>query len=161
MELRSVPLRRRSKQAIRRSAMSRQCFFFNLGALGAAVMLIVGSVAFGPGVGLGIGAGGCALSLLFLGLLVHSRRMAGHPELWLFGRALGLWSTLAGGVASVAVWEIIGSAVFVPDVSRWLTLANGLVIAMLACAGLVAHEICTERVVHVIEVVERPPHELV
>ena len=144
--------------------MSRQRFFFNLGALGAAVMLIVGSVAFGPGavkgVGLGIGAAGCALSLMFVGFLVHSRRPAGHPELWVFGRALGLWSTLAGGMATVAIWEIVGAAVFVPDVSRWLTLANGLLIALLACAGLVAHEICTERVVHVIEVVERPPHEL-
>jgi hypothetical protein len=145
--------------------MSRQCFFFNLGALGAAVMLIVGSVAFGPGavkgVGLGIGAAGCALSLLFAGAWVHSRRLAGHPELWVFGRGLGLWSTLAGGMASVAIWEIVGAAVFVPNVSRWLTLANGLLIAALALAGLVAHEICTERVVHVIEVVERPPSELV
>jgi hypothetical protein len=144
--------------------MSRQCFFFNLGALGAAVMLIVGSVAFGPdavkGVGLGIGAAGCFLSLMFVGLLMHKRRLAGHPELWLFGRTLGLWSTLAGGMASIAIWEIVGAAVFVPNVSRWLTLANGLLIATLALAGLVAHEICTERVVHVIEVVERPPHEL-
>src|SRR5205085_9697542 len=113
--------------------MSRQCFFFNLGALGAAVLLIVGSVAFGPGavkgVGLGIGAGGCALSLLFVGVWVHIRRPAGHPELWLFGRGLGLWSTLAGVIASVATWEIVQSAVFVPDVSRWLTLADGLVTA--------------------------------
>jgi hypothetical protein len=144
--------------------MSRQRFFFNLGALGAAVLLIVGSVAFGPGavkgVGLGIGIAGCALSFVFLGALVHQRRLAGHPELWIFGRGLGLWSTLAGVMASVAIWEIVGAAVFVPNVSRWLTLANGLVIAMLACAGLVAHEICTERVVHVIEVVERPPREL-
>jgi hypothetical protein len=144
--------------------MSRQRFFFNLGALGAAVLLIVGSVAFGPGavkgVGLGIGIAGCALSFVFLGALVHQRRLAGHPELWIFGRGLGLWSTLAGVMASVAIWEIVGAAVFVPNVSRWLTLANGLVIATLACAGLVAHEICTERVVHVIEVVERPPREL-
>jgi hypothetical protein len=144
--------------------MSRQHFFFNLGALGAAVMLIVGSVAFGPGavkgVGLGIGAAGCVLSLMFVGLLTHHRRRAGHPELSLFGRTLGLWSILAGAMASVAIWEIVGVAVFVPGVSRWLTLANGLLIATLACAGLVAHEVCTERVVHVIEVVERPPHEL-
>jgi hypothetical protein len=144
--------------------MSRQRFFFNLGALGAAVLLIVGSVAFGPGavkgIGLGIGAAGCALSFLFVGILVDSRRLAGHPELSLFGRSLGLWSTLAGVMASVATWELVQSAVFVPDVSRWLTLANGLVIAMLACAGLVAHEICTERVIHVIEVVERPPREV-
>jgi hypothetical protein len=60
----------------------------------------------------------------------------------------------------VATWEIVEAAVFEPGVSRWLTLANGLLIAALACAGLVAHEICTERVVHVIEVIERPPREL-
>lgn len=142
--------------------MSRQCFFFNLGALGAAVLLIVASVAFGhavTGVGLGIGAAGCALSLMFVGVLVHRRRPAGHPELFLFGRELGLWSTLAGGIAGVTIWEIIQSAVFVPDVSRWLTLANGLLIATLACAGLVAYVMSTERVIHVIEVVERPHHE--
>jgi hypothetical protein len=59
-------------------------------------------------------------------------------------------------MASVAIWEIVGAATFTPDVSRWLTLANGLLIAALACGGLVAHEVCTERVVHVLEVVERP-----
>jgi hypothetical protein len=142
--------------------MSRQCFFFNLGALGAAVLLIVASVAFGHavnGVGLGIGAGGCALSLMFIGVLVHVRKPAGHPEIWLFGRVLGLWSTLTGMIAGVTTWEIVQSAVFVPDVSRWLTLANGLLIATLACAGLVAYVMSTEHVVHVIEVVERPREE--
>jgi hypothetical protein len=62
-------------------------------------------------------------------------------------------------MASVAIWEIVGATAFGPDISRWLTLANGLVIAALACAGLIAHEVCTERVVHVLEVVERPPRE--
>ena len=137
-------------------------FFFNLGALAAAVLLIVAAAAFGPGtvrgIGLGIGIAGCATSLTFVGALVHRRRFEGAPELHLFGgRVLGLWSLLAGAMATVAIWEIVGATAFEPDVSRWLTLANGLVIAALACAGLVAHEVCTERVVHVIEVVERPP----
>jgi hypothetical protein len=147
---------------VAKASMSRQCFFFNLGALGAAVLLIVASVAFGHavnGVGLGIGSGGCALSLIFVGVLMHRRELAGHPELWVFGRGLGLWSTLAGAIASVATWEIIQSAVFVPNVSRWLTLANGLVIAVLACAGLIAYVMTTERVIHVIEVVERPSRD--
>ena len=59
-------------------------------------------------------------------------------------------------MATVAIWQIVGVTIFAPHVSRWLTLANGLVIAALACAGLIAHEVCTERVVHVVEVVERP-----
>jgi peptidoglycan biosynthesis protein MviN/MurJ (putative lipid II flippase) len=142
---------------------SHQRFFFNLGALGAAVLLIVSAVAFGPGgvrgVGLGIGIAGCATSLMFIAALVHRRRLEGDPELRLFGHVLGLWFILAGAMASVAIWEIVGATAFGPDISRWLTLANGLVIAALACAGLVAHEVCTERVVHVLEVVERPPRE--
>jgi len=143
--------------------MSRQRFFFNLGALVAAMLLIVAAAAFGPGavkgMGLGIGSGGLAVSLLFMSVLVHQRRFDGYPELELFGRELGLWSTLAGGVAGVATWEIIDVAVFNANVNRWLTLANGLLIAALGCAGLVAHEISSERVVHVIEVIERPPED--
>jgi peptidoglycan biosynthesis protein MviN/MurJ (putative lipid II flippase) len=139
---------------------THKSFFFNLGALAAAVLLIVSAVAFGPlavrGVGLGIGIGGCATSLLFIAALVHHRRLDGDPEFNVFGRMFGLWSVLAGGMASVAIWEIVGATAFGPDVSRWLTLANGLVIAALACAGLVAHEVSTQRVVHVLEVVERP-----
>ena len=145
--------------------MSKPRFFFNLGALTAAVLLIVASVAFGPGalkgIGLGIGSGGCAISLAFVAVLVHHRRPKGHPELWLFGHGLGLWSMLAGAVASVTIWQIVGAAVLNFSVNRWVTLANGVAIAVLACVGLVAQEICTERVIHVIEVVERPPSELV
>jgi hypothetical protein len=144
--------------------VARQRFFFNLGALGAAVMLIVAAVAFGPGgvkgVGLGIGIAGCIVSLVFVSAAVHQRRLEGYLELHAFGRALGLWSALAGGMASVLIWQIVDAVVFDPVVSRWLTLANGLLIATLACAGLVAHEVCTERVIHVLEVVERPDEEL-
>jgi hypothetical protein len=33
-------------------------------------------------------------------------------------------------------------------------------IAALACAGMYALVVCTERIVHVLEIVERPPREL-
>lgn len=145
--------------------MARPRFFFNLGALTAAVLLIVASVAFGPealkGIGLGIGCGGCAVSLAFVAVLVHHRRPKGHPELWLFGHGVGLWSMLAGAVASVTIWQIVGAAVLNFSVNRWVTLGNGVAIAILACVGLVAQEITTERIIHVLEVVERPPPELV
>lgn len=144
--------------------MPRQRFFFNLGALVAAVLLIVAAAAFGPGavkgVGLGIGSAGCALSLSFVAVLSHHRRLEGHPEIRFFGHRVGLWSVLAGAMAAVAIWEIVATAAFEPDVGRWLTLSNGLAIAALACTGLVMHEISTERVVHVLEVVERPPREI-
>lgn len=143
--------------------MSRQRFFFNLGVLLAAVLLIVAAAAFGPGaikgMGLGIGSAGLAVSLLFMSVLVHQRRLEGYPELKIFGSGIGLWAMLAGGVAGVATWEIVDVAVFNANVNRWLTLANGLLIGALAFAGLVAHEVSSERVVHILEVVERPPRE--
>jgi hypothetical protein len=111
--------------------------------------------------GLGIGTGGLAVSLLFMSALVHQRRFDGDPELHVFGRGVGLWSLLAGGVAGVASWEIVDAAVFGPTASRWLTLANGLLIAALSFAGLVAHEVCSVRVVHILEVVERPSADAV
>jgi peptidoglycan biosynthesis protein MviN/MurJ (putative lipid II flippase) len=127
------------------------------------VLLILAAAAFGPtavkGVGLGIGITCCVMAVSFTAVLRRQRRLDRHPELRGSGRVLGLWSLLGGATAAVATWEIVGAAAFAPDVSRWLTLANGLVVATLACAGLVAHEICTERVVHVLEVVERPPRE--
>jgi len=144
--------------------VSRQRFFFNLVVLAASVLLIVAAAAFRPGavegVGLGIGIGAFVGSVVFVSLLVHQRRMEGYPELRLRGRQVGLWSALGAGVAAFALWEIVEAVVFGYEVSRWLTLANGLVIASLACAGLVAHEVCTERVIHVLEVVERPPRRL-
>src|SRR5436305_2884012 len=145
--------------------MSRQHFFFSLGALGAAVLLILAAAAFGPGavkgLGVGIGVACCTMSVSFTAVLRHHRRRRpdGHPELRVPGKVLRLWSLLGGATAAVAIWEIVGAAAFPPDISRWLTLANGVVVAMLACAGLVAHEIYAERVVHMLEVVERPPRE--
>jgi hypothetical protein len=41
-------------------------------------------------------------------------------------------------------------------VARWLTFANGLLAGTLACTGLIVHENTTERVIHVLEIVERP-----
>ena len=123
-------------------------------------MLVLAAVAFGPHaakwVGLGIGIMGCVTSSLFVALLVHERRFSGRVELRFFGRRVDVFSFLGGVMASIAVWEIVAASVFEPRVSRWLTLADGLVIGVLACAGLVLHEVSRERVVHVLEVVERP-----
>ncbi len=140
--------------------MARQRFVFNLGALGVAMMLVLAAVAFGPRagkwVGLGIGIAGCVASLLFVALLVHERRFSGRLELRFRGHRFDVFSFLGGAMASIAVWEIVAAAVFQPRISRWLTLADGLIFGVLACAGLVVHEVSRERIVHVLEVVERP-----
>jgi hypothetical protein len=106
-------------------------------------------------VGLGIGIAGMIASLWFLASVVHHRSLIGARELHLFGRAVNVWSLLGGGVAGVATWETVQAAVFEPEVGRWLTLANGLLAGTLACVGLIVHETTTERVVHVLEVVDR------
>jgi hypothetical protein len=140
--------------------LARQRFFFNLSLLAASFLLIVAAVAFGPGgqkgVGLGIGIAECAASLLFAAALVHQPRPKGHLTLRIFSRRITAWMALATAFAAVAVWEIVQTSVFPSDVSRWLTFANGLVVGVLSCAGLVAHELSSERVVHVLEIVERP-----
>lgn len=139
--------------------MRHQRFFFNLGAIGAAVMLIVASVTFGPlaskGVGLGIGIGGALLSLWFLAAATHERHLDGYPEVRVL-KGVGLWTLLAAAMTSVAIWEAIQAAVFASDPAKWLTLANGVLVLVLGCAGLVAHELCSERVVHFLEVLEQP-----
>jgi hypothetical protein len=140
--------------------VQRQRFFFNLGAIGAAVLLIVSSIAFGAqavkGIGLGIGIAGALCLLWFAAMTIHERALPGHPDLRSSRRSVGLWTVLAGVVMTIALWEAIQSAVFPPDPTRWLTLANGLAVAALAFAGLIAHELCTERVVHVLQVVDAP-----
>jgi hypothetical protein len=143
--------------------MGRKRFFFNLGALGAAVLLIVAAGALSPsaakGVGLGIGSACCAFSLWFVAALVHRRRLDGYLEFRVRRRRIGVWSAIGWAIAGIAVWEIVQAAVFEADVSRWLTLADGLMIAALGCAGLITHEVSTERVVYVLEVVERPDRD--
>lgn len=142
--------------------MRRDMFFFNLGALGVAFLLVVAAAALGSGaargIGLGMGIAGLVVSIWFVATLPHHRRFDGHRELRLFGRRIGLPSMLAGAITSAALWETVQVAVFSPGVSRWLTLANGLLIAGLGCAGLVIHELSTERVTWVLEVFERQDH---
>ena len=70
-----------------------------------------------------------------------------------FSMALMLLMTF---VAAVGVWETVAATIFAPSVSRWLTLGNGIAIACMSVAGLVVHECSCPRVVHVLEVVERP-----
>lgn len=139
--------------------LPRQRFFFNLALLVASILLIVAAVAFGPGgargVGLGIGIAECAGSLLFAAALVHQPRPQGYLALRIFRLRVSVWTMLASAFCAVALWEVVQTSVFEPDVARWLTLANGLVVAVLASAGLVAHELSSERVIHVLEVIDR------
>jgi hypothetical protein len=134
-------------------------FFSNLAALAVSLVLIA-AVGFPAGalngIGLGFGIAGLAVSLWYSALMVHERPLEGTLDLRLLGRRFNVWRLVSGAIAVLSVWEIIAVAVFNASVSRWLTLANGILIACLSVGGLIAHEYISERIVHVLEIVERP-----
>ena len=139
--------------------MRRTRFFTHLGALAVALVLI-SAVGFSPGVlngvGLGFGIAALVVSLWYLALSVHQRPLQNSLDYPVLGRMLNVWRAVSAAIAALAIWEIVAVAVFNASVSRWLTLANGILIAVLALGGLIAHEHCSERVVHVLEIIERP-----
>ena len=57
--------------------------------------------------------------------------------------------------ATVSAWTIVATLVFPLATVMWLAFAGALAIGLLAVAGLVAHELGTERVVHSFAVAER------
>jgi hypothetical protein len=65
--------------------------------------------------------------------------------------------------AVLGAWTIVASLVFVPTTVVWLGFASALGFVALAVAGLIAHELHTERVVHSLEVApdrSRSPHPM-
>lgn len=140
--------------------MRRIRFFSNLGSLAVSQVLILAAAGFPAGVlngiGLGFGIAALVVSLWYSAVLVHQRPLAGSLRFEMLGRELGLWRAVSGAITAISIWEIVAVAVFNASVSRWLTLANGILIFFLSGGGLIAHEHCSERVVHVLEIVERP-----
>lgn len=71
--------------------------------------------------------------------------------------------TLSGVDVLLGAWTIVASLVFFPTTVVWLGFASALAFVGLAVAGLTAHELTTERVVHSLEVernpIERAPRE--
>lgn len=145
--------------------MRRLRFFANLAALTAGLVLLVAAGGFPPGalLGIGLGAGtvGLVVSLVYSAVLVHQRPLEGGLEFGVFGWTVSVWRVLSAAISAVASWEIIAVTTFAESVSRWLTLANGIVVALLGAGGLIAHEHCSERIIHVLEIVERPRHDAV
>jgi uncharacterized membrane-anchored protein len=106
------------------------------------------AIGFAFGIGILLVSG--ALGSLYASKRVHSQAI-GRDN----GRVrLPVWRTIAGVCASVAVWQIVQSLVFAASTSRWLTFADGLAFLATALAGLIVHELSTERVVHALEVVD-------
>jgi hypothetical protein len=104
------------------------------------------AIAFALGIGIaGAGVAGLALSLTRRG---EKQRVTASPKL-----RIPVWDVLAGLAAVIGGWQIVQTLVFSAATSRWLTFADGCALEALALAGLVLHELSTERVVHALEVV--------
>jgi hypothetical protein len=69
----------------------------------------------------------------------------------------GIAQRVVGGLGAVlGAWTIVASLVFAPATVVWLGFGSAIAFVVLGIAGLTAHELTTERVVHSLAV-EREP----
>jgi hypothetical protein len=108
-----------------------------------------------------------ALLMVAAFLVVATQVWPAHTLEWLFivggavmlvlaGAPAGAGSrrqrALGGIVAVVGIWTIVEAVVFAGDTLMWVSFATALAAALLAIAGLIDHEMSTERVVHELQV---------
>ena len=114
-------------------------YIYNIALAVAGGFLVVASLAFSPPVAaaltFAIAAGATIVALGAIPARV------GRTQ-----RALSGVTALLGG------WTVVASLVFFPITVVWLGFASASAMVALAVAGLTAHELTTERVVHSLEV---------
>ena len=107
----------------------------------AGAVVVVASQAFTSSVTgwltFGVGLGALAL------LAVVRREGMGEP----------VSSLLDAGIGLLAIWSVIASVVYDGRLLTWLSFGEGAALVALAVAGLVVHEVRTERAVHALEAV--------
>lgn len=108
-------------------------------------------------------------------LLVASFAFAAEPFHWMMLAAGAVAAAIGGSaimirsrgrtqrgldllVAAAGAWTIIASLVFGGAAMVWLGFASGAAFVVLGLAGLTAHELTTERVVHSLEVGPEATH---
>jgi hypothetical protein len=117
----------------------RTRFFYNSLLALAAGFLVVATQAFVPvtvawitfGIAVGVTVAALAITPLRTGLIQR------------------VLSTLTAGLGA---WTIVASLVFAPTTVVWLGFASAIAFVALAFAGLIAHELTTERIVHSLDV---------
>jgi hypothetical protein len=120
----------------------------------AAAFLVVASFAFGAATASGLGfAVGLGIVALGAGLFAISRRAQQYIAVPARDVRVAAWEAISLGIVAIASWNVVQSRVFDAGTGRWLTFADSLGIVVVALAGLVLHELSTERVVHSLEVV--------
>lgn len=115
----------------------------------AAAFVLVATQAFAPST-----VGWIAFAVTGVGVLVLTA-----VTVLASGRGL-VQRTLDGVIAALAVWTIVESLVFSGSLMVWLSFGAAAAIAALAVAGLTAHELSTERVVHSLEDVRTSEHHM-
>jgi hypothetical protein len=117
----------------------RTRFFYNSLLALTAGFLVVATQVFTPvavawitfGIGVGITLAALAVLRLRTGLVQR---------------------VLSGLTVGLGAWTIVASLVFAPTTVIWLGFASALAFVGLAFAGLTAHELTTERIVHSLDI---------
>lgn len=111
-----------------------------------------------------------ALAVAGAVVVVSTQAFASQTAGWVtFGVSLGALALLAiahrdsagerihrildAEITLLALWSAVASVVYSGSTLKWLSLAEGLAFVGLAVAGLIVHEVRTERVVHSLEAV--------
>src|SRR5262249_12640072 len=122
------------------SEMSQR-FMSNVALAVAGAVVVVSTQAFATNtagwVTFGVSLGALAL------LAMANRERAGVGIQWI----------LDAEIALLALWSAVASVVYSGETLKWLSFAEGLAFVGLGIAGLILHEVRTERVVHWLEAV--------
>ncbi len=111
-----------------------------------------------------------ALALVGGFIVVASQAFSSSVTGWLaFGVGLGVVAVLGaaqldrsrgsaqraldGAAGALAIWTVAASVVYTGTTLTWLSLGEALGFVVIALAGLVAHELATEHIVHALEAV--------
>ncbi len=118
-----------------------QRFISNVALAVAGAVVVVSTQAFAPQTTGWVTFG---VSLGALALLAMTNRGRSYER---------IQSVLDAAIALLALWSAVASVVYSGTTLKWLSLAEGLAFVGLAVAGLIVHEVRTERVVHSLEAV--------
>jgi len=123
-----------------RSTTMSTRFISNMLLALAGGLVIVATQAFSPPVVAWVAFGVTGVGVLVLMAATALAPARGHIQ-----------RTLDAVAAVLAAWTIVETLVFSGMVMVWLTFGAAAAIAAIGAAGLIAHELSTERVVHTLE----------
>ena len=134
---------------LERSTQMSTRFISNMLLALAGGLVIVATQAFAPPVVAWIAFGVTGVGVLVLMAVTALARGRGYVQ-----------RTLDAVAAVLAAWTIVETLVFAGMVMVWLTFGAAAAMVAIAVAGLIVHELSTERVVHSLEDVRVPDRQM-